>query len=165
MLSSSEDSHDLSDGGLLTICISAGYHEKTKPFNGWYGPTARSINIFHLASWWHVMLGNLGSPKSPQTSPLGHLFMGTERSVYSHCVAHQEVYNQGLLFLHLLSKPDVISLCKHLPIWLCAWHLLDGFWSSMTPVCIAVIEIFSFLIQGEADKRDKVPLANFKLQK
>ena len=33
----------------------------------------------------------------------------------------------------------------------------------MTPVCIAVIEIFSFLIQGEADKRDKLPLAIFKL--
>ena len=125
--------------------------------------TVRSINIFHLTSWWYVMLEDSGSPKRPQTSLLGHLFMGIERPVYSHCVAHREGYNQGLLFLHLLSKPDVIYLCEHLPIWLCAWHLLDGFWPSMTPVCIAIIEIFSFLILGEADKRDKLPLAIFKL--
>ena len=141
----------------------AGCHERTKPLNGWVCRAARSVNIFHLTSWWHVMLEDSGSPKRPQTSPLGHLFMGTERPVYSHCVAHLEGYNQGLLFLHLLSKPDVKSLCEHLPIWLCAWHLLDGFWSSMTPVCSAIMEIFSFPIQGEADKRDKLPLAIFKL--
>lgn len=32
----------------------------------------------------------------------------------------------------------------------------------MTPVCIVIVEIFSFPIQGEVDKRDKLHLAFFQ---
>lgn len=50
-------------------------------------------------------------------------------------------------------------LWEHLPAWLCAWHLLVSLWSSVTPVCMVIMEIFSFPLQGENDKRNKLLLA------
>lgn len=149
---SSEASHDFDNGVVQTFCDSEGYHREGEPLNGWVW-----LNSYKCSPSSHLNdTGHWRTRDSSGATPAS-LVLFFSRELRGHGVPTERAVVKDFCFCSCSARLMSHSLCEHLLIWPCAWHLLDGFRSSMTPVYIVIVENFSFPIQGETDKRDTLP--------
>lgn len=155
---------------LLMISVMEDYQNfatmlgTTRKWNHLLGGCGWTAEVYFSSRLDDLTLKDSRTFKWPQTSPLGLTpFLGTEGPLCSHW----EGCREGLRLLPLLSKPDVksslwafacLAVCLADSFWI-------DFWSNTSPVCRVIMDIFSFPMQGEDDKRDNLPSAFSKLEK